>query len=140
MADVTNERLDACVLHHMSFKAVRRGKPATADLTVILVVPSVNRKVPLQPTGSREMFAAFGAANIATRCVTQPGYEVLPPGELQSRLEHKHASVRNLRLARQLATSMNTLNHHTSCASEAPTGDGRTRPVASIVRRNFSTF
>ena len=109
MADVTNERLHACMLHHMSFKAVRRGKPPTADLTVILVVPSVNRKVPLQPTGSREMFAAFGAAKIATRCDTQPGHEVLPPGELQSCLEHKDASVRNLRLARQLATTMKHL-------------------------------
>ena len=109
MADVTNERLHACMLHHVPLKAVRRGKPPTADLTVILVVPSVNRKVPLQPTDSREMFAAFGAANIVTRCVPQPGHVVLPPGEIQSCLEHKHASVRNLRLARQLATIMKHL-------------------------------
>ena len=48
MADVTIECIHACMLHHMPLKAVRRRKPATTDLTVILVVPSVNRKVPLQ--------------------------------------------------------------------------------------------
>ena len=71
MADVTNKRLHAFVLHHMSVKAVRRRKDATTDVTGILVVPNGNRKVPLQPTGSRDMFAAFGAANIVARCVTQ---------------------------------------------------------------------
>ena len=106
--DVAGEVFHARVLHQMALQAVRRREPATADLAVIWVLPSVNGNVQLQPAVTREMFATLATAKFAASCFGchgnwRPLHTTLHPGETRACLEHKHDSVRNSDLATHCA-------------------------------------